>query len=499
MIGIYARVSTDEQAQKGYSLQDQIKSCRKKANSDNVKEYIDDGISGEILDRPALTALRNDVKEGIIKKVICLDPDRLSRKLMNQLIITDEFDKMGVELVFVNGDYAKTPEGQLFLSLRGAISEFEKAKMNERMSRGRREKARQGKIVKDPKVYGYDYDPETEQLVINEEEAEVVRLIFDLFTKPNDLVKGINGIAHYLTSLGIKTKKGKSVWHRQVVRQILMNPVYKGEFYHNKWNCEGVYATRQSGKSVSAGLRPKKDWIKIQCLAIVNETTFNHAQQLLEESRRRWSKKSKRKYLLSGLLRCGSCGNTMTGRNQKSWGKYVPEYSDRKNYSGAKHSGCGRRVKCEEIDRYVWNQILTWLNNPEKIALAATSDQNDLLDLDENRLQSLEKKLENVRKGISKLLGLYATGEIKSLDKIKSEINKLEDQEAQLQKQLNQIKEKQKNAAEIQYTEDLIKEAANYYLSKGQNELTFEDKYSLIHQIVKEIIVYDDRVEIYTF
>ncbi|BAH42899.1 putative truncated DNA recombinase [Brevibacillus brevis NBRC 100599] len=92
--------------------------------------------------RPALSRLRQDVKDGVITQIVCLDPDRLSPKLMNQLLITDEFDKRGIELVFVNGKYAKTPEGQLFYRMRGAITQFQKVKINERMSRGRREKAR---------------------------------------------------------------------------------------------------------------------------------------------------------------------------------------------------------------------------------------------------------------------------------------------------------------------------------------------------------------------
>ncbi|WP_240511845.1 recombinase family protein [Paludifilum halophilum] len=113
MVGIYARVSTEEQAKKGFSLKNQIAACRKKVRTTEVMEYIDEGISGEFLDRPALSTLRGDVKKGLLTKVVCLDPDRLSRKLMNQLIITDEFDRRGVELIFVNGEYAKTPEGGL--------------------------------------------------------------------------------------------------------------------------------------------------------------------------------------------------------------------------------------------------------------------------------------------------------------------------------------------------------------------------------------------------
>ncbi len=206
MIAIYARVSTEDQAKHGYSLDDQIRECRKKARTDQIKKYIDEGISGEVLNRPQLTKLINDIKDGLITKVICLDPDRLSRKLNNQLIIAEEIEKRA-ELLFVNGEYAKTPEGILFFQMRGAISEFEKAKITERMSRGRREKALQGKVVRDCQIYGYDYDTQTRQFTINEIEAKIVRLIFELFTGKTNSVNGINGIAHYLTSLGIATKK----------------------------------------------------------------------------------------------------------------------------------------------------------------------------------------------------------------------------------------------------------------------------------------------------
>lgn len=322
MVGIYARVSTEEQAKSGFSLDDQIRECRKKAGTLDVVEYVDD-MSGEFLDRPALTKLRQDVKDGVITKIICLDPDRLSRKLMNQLLITDEFDKRGIELVFVNGEYAKTPEGQLFYSMRGAIAEFEKAKINERMSRGRREKARQGRVLRDFQIYGYSYDPEKEQMIVNEGEAAVVRLIFDLFTQPNELVQGMNGIAKYLTEKGIPTKRGARVWHRQVVRQLLMNEAYIGRFYQNRWNTEGMLGNkfRNSEEKVRMRQRPQEEWIQLSCPAIIDEVKFEHAQKLLKESRRRWAGRSLNQYLLSGLLRCGDCGNTMTYWKSKNWGE----------------------------------------------------------------------------------------------------------------------------------------------------------------------------------
>ncbi|WP_029097385.1 recombinase family protein [Brevibacillus thermoruber] len=499
MVGIYARVSTEEQARSGFSLDDQIRECRKKAGTREVVEYVDD-VSGEFLDRPALTKLRQDVKEGLITKVICLDPDRLSRKLMNQLIITDEFDKRGVELVFVNGEYAKTPEGQLFYSMRGAIAEFEKAKINERMSRGRKEKARQGRVLRDFKIYGYGYDPTTEQMVVKEDEAVVIRLIFDLFTQPNDLVQGINGIAKYLTDKRVPTKRGADVWHRQVVRQILMNEAYIGKFYQNRWNTEGMLGNRFRSleERVRMRQRPKEEWILLPCPAIVDESTFVHAQKLLKESRRRWAGRRLHPYLLSGLVRCGDCGNTMTGRKTKHWGRDVYEYTDIKNTAGAKHHGCGRRVKCEDLDREIWETVRSWLDHPEEMAAAV--EESDETSFEQAEINRLTKELEKTRVGRKRLLKLFASGEEDlGEEEIRQELRELKDKEDRLVQQLAEWQDRVKRMEEGGDNRNVLREAAYYYLSKAPDELTFEDKRELIRHVVREVKVFQDHIDVYTF
>ena len=220
MEAIYARVSTEEQM-KGYSIEEQIAQCMAKAGTNDVLTYVDD-TTGEILNRPALTKLRDDVQNGLIHKIVCYDPDRLSRKLMIQLLLDDEFRKQNTELVFVNGDYQDTLEGRMFFSMRGAIAEFEKGKIKERTMGGRTRKAKKGFVVKNNHLYGYDYNKEKNTYKINEREAKFIRMIFDYYI--NGKFKGINGIAKHLTEIGAPTKKGAKVWHRQVVRQILMNP-----------------------------------------------------------------------------------------------------------------------------------------------------------------------------------------------------------------------------------------------------------------------------------
>ncbi|WP_429842777.1 recombinase family protein [Brevibacillus sp. FIR094] len=499
MIGIYARVSTEEQAKSGFSLDDQLRECRKKAATSEVAEYIDD-VSGEFLDRPALSRLRQDVKDGVITKIVCLDPDRLSRKLMNQLLITDEFDKRGIELVFVNGEYAKTPEGQLFYSMRGAIAEFEKAKINERMSRGRREKARQGRVLRDFQIYGYSYDSEKEQIVINKAEAAVVRLVFDLFTQPNELVQGINGIAVYLTNKGVPTKRRASVWHRQVVRQMLMNEAYVGRFYQNKWNTEGMLGNqfRQPDEKVRMKMRPKEEWISLPCPSIIDEVKFEHAQRLLKESRRRWAGRSLNEYLLSGLVRCGSCGNTMSGKKAKNWSQHVFEYTDVKNTAGAKNKGCGRRVRCEQLDNQVWETVASWLNNPDEIAVAAEDKVET--SFEQVELERLQKELEKTKTGRKRLLKLFASSEEDiGEEDIRQELKELKEKEDKLNQRLNELLDQTKQQVDYEYSRNLIQEAAEYYLSKAQDELTFEDKKELIRHVVREVRIFEESVEIYTF
>ncbi len=271
LIAIYARVSTEEQAKHGFSIPAQIRECQDRIGGASALVFADEGVSGETLKRPALESLRQKIDRKEVKSVYCLDPDRLSRKLLHQLLLTEEWERQGVCLYFVNGDYSKTPEGNLFYALRGAISEFEKAKITERMCRGRREKARQGRVLRDFQIYGYDFDPINEQLVVNPKEAAVVRQIYRWVIAPPPEIDGVSAIARTLTKQGVPTKRGANRWHRQVVRQILSNRTYLGEFYQNKWDT--------SNNKVR--LRPREEWIFIPCPSIIDPETFRKTQSVL--------------------------------------------------------------------------------------------------------------------------------------------------------------------------------------------------------------------------
>jgi site-specific DNA recombinase len=137
---IYARVSTKDQG-KGFSIPTQIEACQKLAAHEGymVPEshvLIDEGISGTTMDRPGLRTLRDLVNSQAITAAVVYDPDRLSRNLGHQLLLAEEFERAGVKLVIVSHPMEQGPEGWLFFQMRGALAEYERAKILERMHRG---------------------------------------------------------------------------------------------------------------------------------------------------------------------------------------------------------------------------------------------------------------------------------------------------------------------------------------------------------------------------
>src|SRR5262249_752354 len=141
LAAIYARVSTEDQG-RGYSIPTQIEACQRLAQQEGYTVpdshiFVDEGISGTTLDRPALRRFRELVTAQAIAAVIILDPDRLSRKMGKLLVLTDEFQAANILLLCVSHAVEYGPEGMLFFQMRGVIAEYEREKTLERMQRGR--------------------------------------------------------------------------------------------------------------------------------------------------------------------------------------------------------------------------------------------------------------------------------------------------------------------------------------------------------------------------
>ncbi len=210
-VALYARVSTGRQ-EKEQTIKNQIEVCAEFARKHNytiVKEYTDEGWSGDMLARPALDALRNDVKSNMWEAVLIYDPDRLARRYSYQELITDELREAGIEVFFSTIDTPKNSEERIVYGVRGLFAEYERVKITERFRLGKLRKLKEGHILTSEAKYGYTYFPKQGYIhgycVINEEEAKNVQMIFDFV----DAGLTLKGIVKRLHELNIKPRKSK--------------------------------------------------------------------------------------------------------------------------------------------------------------------------------------------------------------------------------------------------------------------------------------------------
>jgi site-specific DNA recombinase len=308
---VYARVSTDEQAEK-YGLTSQVHDLRALATRKTYTvpdgaEFLDDGYSGADLNRPALARLREAVRAKAVDVVLIHDPDRLSRRLPHQLLLLEEFERAGARVEFVTTPREDTPEGRLLLNVKGIIAEYEREKIRERTQRGKREKARRGLVVASF-PYGYRLDPAAPgRLVVHEAEAEVVRLIYALLI---DEQRSTRAIVAELRRLGIApARRGR--WGPTQVRRILGSDRYTGRAYYNR---DESIENPKTGRRTRRAQRPASEWISVPIPAIVTPARFAAAQVQLQRNREaQVGRPARFTYLLRGLLRCDLCGNRYVG------------------------------------------------------------------------------------------------------------------------------------------------------------------------------------------
>ncbi len=363
---IYARVSTDQQAEKGYSIETQLAACRKYARelgATSIAEYIDNGYSAEFIERPDLTRLRTAVRDQQFDLIVFYDPDRMARNLMHQLIIAEEIDKAGAELRFVIVNYDQSPDGRFMFGIRGLLAQLEKEKIKERTLRGKRGKAARGMVIRDAKPFGYSFDHSKSTYIINEQEAEIVRMIFGFLVNEK---MGTSRICRELNARAIPTPRARKAWLASSVYRIVTNTLYQGIIYSMKYRSEkiGLHQKKRT-------LRPVAEWIPVPVPAIIDETTWQTAQRQLQKNKALARRNLKRDYLLTGLVTCAKCGRTMI-ISHSGGRKLISYYAcpGRKNsFSEYPTSNpcSARQIPTNLLDEAVFNYLRDLYYQPDKI------------------------------------------------------------------------------------------------------------------------------------
>ena len=230
----YTRVSTENQCKEDkYGLETQLKDIQAFAKQNNIQiieQFTDAGISGAKENRPALNDLLDAVKNNKIDVVIVAKLDRIARDLMFQLWIEKELKKHNVELISVAEPMnSNDATGMLFRQIIGAFAEFEKSRINERMTSGRRQKAQKGKYSGGRPALGYTADKNSKSLVIDNKKADIILLTIDLRAKN----LSYEAIASKLNSLGHTTALNKQFTKMQVKRICDRKELYQGNYSYS--------------------------------------------------------------------------------------------------------------------------------------------------------------------------------------------------------------------------------------------------------------------------
>jgi site-specific DNA recombinase len=399
----YVRVSTEEQAQHGYGLQSQLREVQALVAKQQyvlTDTFTDDGHSGAELERPDLDRLRAAVRAKALDVICIHDADRLSRKLAHQLLLEDEFRRAGVRIEYVTFTPPDSPEGRLLGYVKGAVAEYEREKIRERTSRGRREKARAGRHAGGATPFGYRVDATSPGgLRVDPAEAETVRRMFAWLLDGTS----VRGIAARLRQQGSRTRRGNA-WSKSSVAKVLANEAYAGVAYYNR---------KITRDGVRVGERDRAEWIPTSVPAIVARGIWTRAQDQLHRHRGLLvGRPGARLFLLRGLLVCGSCGHRLHGAYRRKQRRH-PTYRCASRDRLVDGERCRAPVRSALVlEDEVWRAITAGLRDPQRLLGTVTSKK---LALHATRIDhqaeaaDLRQRLTRVERHRARLVDLYTS------------------------------------------------------------------------------------------
>jgi site-specific DNA recombinase len=513
---LYARVSSEQQAQ-AQTIASQIEALKDRIVKDGLAldqelSFIDDGYSGASLVRPALELLRDMAALGAIDKLYVLCPDRFARNYAYQVLVIDELQCCGVDIVFLNHEIGDSPEEHLLLQVQGIIAEYERGKIMERCRRGKLHAARQGTInVLGGAPYGYRYISCQEaggqaRYEIILEQARVVRQIFQWIGHER---LSIGEACRRLQKQGIRTATGKYWWDRTTIWGILKNPAYKGM---------AAYGKTRTGP-MKPRLRPQRgdpeqprrvhsiynvcrdEWIYIPVPAIVTPALFDMVQEQLEQNRKR-NRQSRRgaRYLLQGLLVCKACGYAYYGKpvslsagkgKRRAYAYYRCIGSDAYRFGGQRIC-YNKQVRTDLLGEAVWQDVCSLLREPERITQEhqrrlTRSSHNSSLD----HLKALTQK---VKRGISRLIDAYQDGLIDRTE-FEPRLRHSKERLSQLDEQILTSSQEQKRLQDLRLVIGQVDTFAKM-IDGSLEQADFQTKRQVIRTLVKHIEIGDEDVKV---
>ena len=384
-VAVYVRVSTQEQAVEGTSLEhqsEQLISYCKSRGWQVIQKYVDPGYTGKDANRPGLESLLADANLGLFDKVVVYRMDRLARNLRLLLELEDKLKGNDVSFHSVSETFdTSTANGRHFLQMLGMVGEWERETIIERTKAGRLQRYNEGRWGPGNPPYGYDYSRETKKLIVNDAEARIVRRIFEEYATGKSMVR----IANTLNDEKIppRGRNGKG-WRNTSVRDVLCNPAYKGTQVVNIYqNCTRI------PKEIPEGA------IQIQLPAIVDATLWGIAQERRNNNKHLQPPRNGQ-WLLQGLITCGLCGYGFRTEVTHSRRQYGCRGRLKYTHIDGSPRCASPRLDAEWLENQVWSRIEAIINDPNKLESLLKETIESLKNREADlsaRIQPIEQRL----------------------------------------------------------------------------------------------------------
>jgi site-specific DNA recombinase len=509
-VAIYARVSTQRQAQ-AQTTDQQLDRLRAHAEgqgwslaADHV--FRDDGYSGASLRRPGLDRLRDAAASARLDRVLITEPDRLARNYVHQVLLVEELQKHGAEVVFLDRPMSRDPHDQLLLQIRGAVAEYERTLISERMRRGRLRRLRAGTLLPWTRPpYGYRLDPERPRdpagVRVEEAEAAVVR---DLFARFADEGATVIALVQRLHRPGIASPRGHRGWSPSALRGVLTNPTYLGQVFANRLRARPAERRRSALLPIGRGEGGKRvadpaEWIAVAPVpALVGQEQFDRAQERLGYNRRMARRNNRvHQYLLRGLVSCGRCRRGCTGRHMPPGYDYYLCRTKTQLPVLVPGERCpARYIPARPLEELVWRDLCEVLAAPEMIAHAMQRARGGHW-----LPQEMQARRANLRRGraalgqqIERLTEAYMAGVVPLAEyerrrrDAEARLSALDGEERELLQDADRRGETARLAAQAEMFCRRVRE--------GLEQANFERKRELLELLVDRVVVTDGDVEI---
>ena len=502
---LYPRVSTEMQVD-GYSLEGQKNGLKRFADREEMEIvgiYEDAGKSGKSIEgRPAFKKMLSDIKNGLeIDYILVYKLSRFGRNAADILNSLEFVQSYGINLICIEeGIDSSQTSGKLLISVLSAVAEIERENIIEQTMNGRREKARQGGWNGGFAPYGYYL--KDNQLLIEETEAEAIRIIFDKFAN-SDI--GLGGVAKYLNLQGIKKIPRQNgtleTWSSHFIRLILDNPVYCGKIAYGRRTREKVKGTKNEYKQVHA-----EDYILEdgQHEGIISEELWQkvHAKRMATGIKQPSKIGKDRSHLLTGILKCPLCGSSMY-TNKHAWtnkdGTYKEVYyyiCGRNKQERGHHCDYKASLRKTDIEPLVIEAVKELVSDKyfAKEIEKRIGVQNDTTAIDKE-LANYESKLKEVDLNKARLereidnLPIDARFRERKIHDMTLRLDGLYDTIVELEERIEDAKLR-KSSIEMETItlDNIYKLMLNF--GKLYDIISDEEKKSLITYLIKEIQIY---------